>query len=157
MKTFGSSLALICVLAISGCMLTQTQANRRLWRAVDEGDLDLARSTFELADLNARNRFGSTALHGAVQNKDPEMVRLLLDAGANPDTRNASGYPPLSEVIDLNIARMLLDAGATACRVEMLQKIIVTDRSRIMLNAREKAELRQIIHLIQWRRRRCWR
>lgn len=157
MKTNAFLIPVILFLFAGANCMTSSRANRKLFRAVDRGDVEMARSTLEMANLEARDRFGVTPLHGAVRNKDRDMVQLLLDAGADPDTRDENGYPPLSVVVDLDIARMLLDAGASACRVELLQKIIVTDRSRLLLSRQESAELRQIIHLVQWRRRRCWR
>ncbi len=150
-------LSLLLGLICAGCAMTPNRATRQLWAAVDTGDLELAREAIELADLERQNRFGMTPLHGAVRDKNSEMVRLLLNAGANPDGVDDSGYTPLSVVMDLGIARMLLDAGASACRVTLLQKIIVTDRSRVLVTREEAAELQQIIHLVQWGKRRCGR
>lgn len=41
------------------------------------------------ADINASNRSGETALIWAVQLRNPEMVRELLKAGANPDKQDS--------------------------------------------------------------------
>lgn len=41
------------------------------------------------ASVDATNRSGETALIRAVQLRNPDMVRLLLRAGANPDKRDA--------------------------------------------------------------------
>ncbi len=41
------------------------------------------------AAVDATNRSGETALIRAVQLRNPEMVRVLLKAGANPDKRDA--------------------------------------------------------------------
>ena len=49
------------------------------------------------ADLNARNRFGNTALWVAlfnVRETDGEVVRILLNAGADPDAQNNYGVSP---------------------------------------------------------------
>ena len=48
------------------------------------------------AQVNAQNRLGETALLKAVQNRDPFMVKELLDAGANPDISDNSGTTPRS-------------------------------------------------------------
>jgi len=45
------------------------------------------------AKVDAANRMGETALIAAVQQRHLPMVKLLLDAGADPDkTDNAAGY-----------------------------------------------------------------
>lgn len=48
------------------------------------------------AQVDAQNRLGETALLKAVQNRDPFMVKQLLDAGANPDISDNSGTTPRS-------------------------------------------------------------
>ncbi len=67
-----------------------------------------------------------SALHIAAGDKDPESVRLLLDAGASPDARDYGGRCPLSEVLRggafalrpeaesnaLQCIRLLLERGA---------------------------------------------
>ncbi|MEW6677407.1 MAG: ankyrin repeat domain-containing protein [Pseudomonadota bacterium] len=61
-----------------------------------------------------RDLWGKTALVEAVDRGDVEMVRLLLDAGADPDLK-AAGYTPLGRAAmqgHSRIARMLLEAGA---------------------------------------------
>lgn len=44
------------------------------------------------ADVNAQNKDGKTPLHLAVEfNKNPEVVRTLLEAGANPKSKDRLG------------------------------------------------------------------
>jgi ankyrin repeat protein len=50
-------------------------------------DVSLARS----ASVNTRQHGGWTALHGAAQNGNREMVRILLDYGADPKLKNDHG------------------------------------------------------------------
>lgn len=46
------------------------------------------------ADLNARNNAGKSPLHMAAEKGKTSTVKLLLDNGARPDTRNAKGLTP---------------------------------------------------------------
>lgn len=58
---------------------------------------------------------GTTALHWAVYQHDTELVRALLDAGADPSARNLFGSTPLMEaaiVGHTEIIALLLEAGA---------------------------------------------
>ncbi len=43
------------------------------------------------AQVNAQNRLGETALLKAVQGRDLALVKLLIEAGANPDIADNSG------------------------------------------------------------------
>lgn len=47
------------------------------------------------ADLNAKNKEGSTPLSIAVQKREVEIVKLLTDNGADIHTKNANGISPL--------------------------------------------------------------
>jgi uncharacterized protein len=69
------------------------------------------------ADVNAAQTDGATALHWAVYRADPEMVDLLLNAGAKPDIKNLEGVTPLhmaSLYGQTPIVDRLLKAGADA-------------------------------------------
>eukprot|EP00752_Nemacystus_decipiens_P011118 g9878.t1 len=46
------------------------------------------------AEVDARNRFGSTALHMAAAVADHDSVKLLLSSGANPSIINSCGLSP---------------------------------------------------------------
>jgi uncharacterized protein len=47
------------------------------------------------ADVNAQDTDGDTALHGAAQNGNVEIIGLLLDKGANLNAKNKLGGTPL--------------------------------------------------------------
>lgn len=49
----------------------------------------------DVLELNAQNHNGYTALHLAAQHGHSEIVQLLLEAGADPTTRNNEGRTPL--------------------------------------------------------------
>jgi hypothetical protein len=65
-------------------------------------------------DINARNIDGETALHLAVHS--PEIVALLLEAGAEPNVRDERGATPLHRAAAVwlgeNSVSLLLAAGA---------------------------------------------
>ena len=67
------------------------------------------------ADVKARNTsINVTALHASVFN--PEMTKLLLDAGAEPDAATSSGQTPMFGAVVRGgaspVLRMLMDKGA---------------------------------------------
>ncbi|WP_109479876.1 ankyrin repeat domain-containing protein [Paraburkholderia sp. C35] len=68
------------------------------------------------ANPNAKREDGTTSLHQAiVAHSDPEIVTLLLDAGADIDERDESQNAPLRMAIELGrarVVRLLLDRGA---------------------------------------------
>lgn len=75
------------------------------------------------ANVNACHRELGTPLHYAVIRSDPEQIRMLLDAGADPALMNGEdqGYTPLAYAIHYNdgtglnrdaVVAVLRDAGA---------------------------------------------
>ena len=67
------------------------------------------------ADDDADNPFGVRPIHAASAAHDRESVRLLLEAGADPNQRQQGGFVPLHEAArsdDVEMARLLLDHGA---------------------------------------------
>eukprot|EP00899_Mesostigma_viride_P027788 jgi/Mesvir1/8194/Mv12489-RA.1 len=72
-------------------------------------------SVAELVNQHSSARGGWTCLHLAAYYRHPQLVRLLLDAGAQVDARNDSGNTSLQFAAmtdDIGVAQMLLDAGA---------------------------------------------
>ncbi|OAP56492.1 hypothetical protein AYL99_09671 [Fonsecaea erecta] len=72
---------------------TDLEAARPLYYAASYGLTETVRSLAEEgADLNEQaGRYGGTALHAAVWRKRPEIVDILLDAGADPTIRDYNG------------------------------------------------------------------
>jgi ankyrin repeat protein len=54
----------------------------------------------------------ATALHAAVDGGFADAVQALVDAGADVNMKDGQGTPPLQRACDVEVARILLDAGA---------------------------------------------
>jgi len=81
-----------------------TEVLERLWRA----------GTFTSSPLSIddRDTLGDTPLHVAAQLGDPADVRVLLEAGADPNAIGGRGRTPLFCTENAKIAEMLVGAGA---------------------------------------------
>ena len=65
----------------------------------------------------ARNAQKVTALHGAVARRDLEIVKMLLEAGADPNARQERGFAPLHDAAangNAALVELLLKHGALA-------------------------------------------
>jgi hypothetical protein len=75
------------------------------------------------ADVNAKTREGETALHfctyAAGQRDNTNIIKLLLDNGANPAIKNGKGKTPADLAKDL-----LKEAGRNKLYTERMQKVI---------------------------------
>lgn len=66
-------------------------------------------------DAFGRGWMTGTAMHSAVSRRHADVVRVLLDAGANPNVRQSAGWTPLHAAAmngDLTSVELLLDSGA---------------------------------------------
>jgi ankyrin repeat protein len=86
------------------------------WQAATrQGDLEQVRHLLEAgADINARDRYGQTALMNAAQIGQVELVRLLIERGAALNTTAKYHLTALMLAIINNhteIARILVQAG----------------------------------------------
>ena len=102
------------------------ERERTLHEAAEEGDLDLLRLHIERgSDVNARDSLDWTPLMRAAT---PEVVRALVDAGADLHVVDDSGYDALKHALSVeaddslryarkfDVARALIDAGVSAER-----------------------------------------
>ena len=65
----------------------------------------------------ARNAMAVQPLHAAVAGRDPDCVRTLAAAGADPNARQHGGWTPLIQAAahgDVDIVEILVEAGADA-------------------------------------------
>lgn len=95
-------------------MLPNKQLRRLLFDAITRGDqqavIELLSEKFatQISDFN-----GNSALHHACKNNQPEIIKLLLDAGADPGSKNSIGRNTVAEAVNAglpDIVSLLLDA-----------------------------------------------
>ncbi|KAB7767249.1 quinoprotein dehydrogenase-associated putative ABC transporter substrate-binding protein [Xanthomonas maliensis] len=71
-------------------------AQHELAHALDAGDaVRVAWLLRHGADANRPNLLGEPPLHQAIRNQEPELLSLLLEAGAHPDARDSKGFTAL--------------------------------------------------------------
>ena len=80
--------------------------------AADKNDMDFLNKLYEVgAPLNTLNRYGLSALNMSIANLNEEMVRALLEKGANPNLQDRNGWTPLYIAVSMgskNISALLL-------------------------------------------------
>jgi len=108
-----------CCLALLGSTALVVAASSALADAAMQKDLAKVRALLaQKADVNATQGDGTSALHWAVYNRNVEMVRLLLAAGADAKARTRLGS--LTPVMmaarsgDSAVLALLLNAGGDA-------------------------------------------
>jgi hypothetical protein len=87
----------------------------RLHQAVMSKDLHAVRSLAVQGDVDYRDALDRTPLHLAASNGSAEMVRLLLDCGADPSAFDFADTTPCGHAGrkgHREVVRMLLDVGA---------------------------------------------
>lgn len=97
-------------------ILLEDRSGHFLIRATEAGDMDAVKDLLGQGyDVNACREGGWTALLYSSAQNYPKIMKILLDAGANPDIGNALGITPLhfgARYGNIEIAEMLIDYGA---------------------------------------------
>lgn len=96
-------------------VVAPSAATRELWRVVESGELDELADVLPQADVNARNEHGMTALMRAAYHGRIQMVRVLLEHGADPNLTRNDNFTALSLAAFFGhseIVEMLIGRGA---------------------------------------------
>ncbi len=109
----------VVLLVLPFCIVTAQGSSDRLIMAAANNNMRLVeQAVYEGADINAAPRDKSTALVIAVNNKNYNMSKFLLEHGANPNLKTNNTYSSEAPLIyaalnnDINIAELLLAFGA---------------------------------------------
>jgi hypothetical protein len=90
-------------------------ASRELWRIAETGEMAELEAVLSRADINARNEHGMTALMRAAYHGRVQMVRVLLENGADPNVARNDNFTALSLAAffgHAEIVEILIDHGA---------------------------------------------
>ena len=69
-----------------------------IWKAADEGNIEVVKQHLAAGtDVDAKDKYGSTPLNGAVFYGRNEMAELLIAAGADVNAKYEDGGTPLDE------------------------------------------------------------
>jgi len=106
---------LILLLFYVGAILGAHE-NSLLYSAVKAGKKnEVIRHLDNGVDLNQQNEENKTALHCAAENKNIEMVKILIHAGAYLDPHAYYGWTPLHWAVyvgSLDVVKLLIESGA---------------------------------------------
>lgn len=122
----------------------------QLHRAAQDGDLARVNDLLERKyPVNRFDDIGMTPLHYAVQDNRLEVVKRLIEAGANVNARDERriGNTPLSEharECSYDMAKVLIDAGADPTIRGWMQMNAI-DRAR----QRKDANARKVLRLLE--------
>jgi len=93
---------------------TKTNGTSVLQEAISRNHHDTALAILECgADVNTADNFKNTPLHAAVSRKEAaEVVTALISKGANVNAKGLHGTTPLMKAVNLEMAKLLVEAGA---------------------------------------------
>ena len=113
----------VFLFSLAGLLFFQTatpskqELNDQLFEAVRKGDVAAVTATLDRgADVNAKFRYGMTALFKAAERGNAEIAKILLDRGADVKVKDTFyGATAMTWAIDgkhVQVVRLLLEKGA---------------------------------------------
>ena len=88
----GISPVISAAIKIQASVRGQQLRNKQLFEAAESGDISEVKNLLAReADVNAKGRYGRTALHLAVYDGNLDIVKALVIAGANVNVTNKHG------------------------------------------------------------------
>ncbi|KAF9134787.1 hypothetical protein BGW39_005874 [Mortierella sp. 14UC] len=93
--------------------------SHNIWLAASDGDLAAVKTFINEkgVSINAQDEFGYSALHAAASYGHKELITYLLENGADINIQDPEGDSPLFVCETVDIAEMLVKAGADAKHV----------------------------------------
>lgn len=142
--------SLICVLFCASVIVAQDpkqQLNDQFWEAVRAGDVALVTSLLDKgADVNAKFRYGATALFKAAERGHVEVVKVLLARGADVTVKdtfyNATAMTWALDNGHVEIVRMLLEKQPSSVD-SVLMNGLGDDKPEVVKVALEKGGLKK--------------
>ena len=121
-------ISVICAISPLAYRLSPMYATNQFERAIESGDINKVKSMLsdgtrvstQCRDGSSRDLNWCLPIHIAARNGNVELLELLLEHGANPDSRDSNGETPLMDIVNYSarpghrkcISRLLM-SGAT--------------------------------------------
>jgi ankyrin repeat protein len=109
-RAFASITLLLAIVLFSGC-------EESIHDAALKGDVETARRMLDANPqrINARNKLGKTPLHQSLTGGNDEIIKLLIERGADVNAQDSTGMTPLHIAAWWSVtahAKILIDHGA---------------------------------------------
>lgn len=90
----------LCIIFFIASIICMDNSQKIFFEAVQNGDFAKIKNLIGKVDMNAQNAEGNTALNIAISTKNLEMVKLLIEKGADVNQQTKHEYAPSKFRID---------------------------------------------------------